>query len=206
MEYSKKSPVAKITQLPPVRRFMDNEGVIREEKVPATPHTRKMVTPQGNVVRVPLATGRTIGDEVANLYKAQKLPEKLKKGFLLYSECPYANGSMEGQKPCKGIHPMEQQVANLDFNGRLPPGPGNSPMVTVRLNTPGAFWKLNETNPKGFVEEKCCPHIEEIIQARQAMQRQKNAEFAEQFKTSADRVWEMEEKRAQAKLEEETDG
>lgn len=91
---------------PPVRKVTGADGLVREEKLCSIPFNEKMVDADGNVVTVALATGYTIrGFGPQNPYGVQKRPEKLKKGFLPYSECPVAKGhvKLDGRsKACEG--------------------------------------------------------------------------------------------------------
>jgi hypothetical protein len=173
--WSQKTPVATITRSPPERRAVLADGTVIREKIPAIPYARKMVTPSGNVVMVPLATGRTIGPGPGNPYGAQILPEKLRAGNLLYSECPYANGS-------------------------LPPSREHAPCEGTSDERPGVFWKRHPRNPHALVEDRCCPHVQAIIERRSAQHIERQREFAEQFKTSADRLYELELGKAQQRV------
>lgn len=183
-----RQPVAQLNRKPPVRRLMQADGTVIEEKVPALP-SRKIVTPSGGVVYVPYVTGRTLGGHndtsEGSSYWRQKWAEKKAKGNLLYAECPYANGSMptpDGVEPCKGKHPMEQQVVNELYDHRKPISQRNQPMRTVVLSERGAFWKLNPNAPRYYVEDECCPHMEAIIAARKEKQAKRQAEYAAAFK------------------------
>lgn len=177
MNISRKSPIATIGQKPPVRRLHRPDGTIVDEKIPATPYARKFVTPSGNVVRVPLATGRTLGQNPAeNPYGMIKMAEKFRKGFLLYAECPYATNRLQtpdGVTPCAGTNP----------------------------GTPGAFWRRHEGNPNAFVEDECCEHIEQIIAERQEIHSVKQHEISESFKTPEMRLVEAMHAERQDKLQ-----
>lgn len=192
MKLSRHSRIANLSKDAPVRRTMLPDGTILEEKVPSLP-SRKLVGPDGNVREWTYVTGRTLGghDDPDNAYGRQKLAEKRARGNLLYSECPYANGSLptpDGVEPCKGIHPLEQEVVNEGYNWRKPPGPGNMPTKTVRLNERGAFWKLDPKQPRRYIET-CCPHMEAIIAARKARHNEKQAEFAKAFEKPDEKLY-----------------
>lgn len=167
MNLSKRSPIAYVSQRPPERRFMGEDGMMKREKISPIPYSRKMVTPSGNVVRIALANGRTIGENPAeNSYGTVKLAEKLKQGFLLYAECPYATGRLpvKGKiKPCEGTNPEH----------------------------PGTFWRRHPEVRHVYIEETCCEHMEDIIANRQAAQSARQAELAESFKTTQDKFIEV---------------
>ena len=174
MNVSKKQPIAQIGNRPPTRITRLSNGDVLEEQIPASP-SRKIVTPAGTVTSVPIVTGRVLVDGPGNVYWGVKIAEKLTKGYLLYSECPYANGTLPtpaGVKPCKGTHPAKA----------------------------GVFWNLNPRNPAYYVEPEACPHIEEIIARRQEKHAAHEAEFSQQFKSAPERYYELEERKAQEKL------
>ncbi len=167
MDFSKHSPIAHATERAPVQRTRLPNGDVLTEKIPPQPYSRKMVTPSGTVVRVPLATGRTIGREVTNSYGIQKLEEKKLRGLLLYAECPYANGWLPrapGITPCEGN------------------GDGGS----------GTFWRRHPNNSNAYVEDQCCEHIQEIIDRRTKAHTAKQADYAEQYRTAQDRLADLE--------------
>lgn len=160
MNISQKQPIAKIGSKAPTKQTMVGLKTLTE-KIPATPYTRKMVSPSGNVTRVVLATGRTIGGTVNNPYGNAKLEEKLNDGWLLYSECPVGTQvHIEGETRCKGIDPRR----------------------------PGIFWQQHPGHRYAFIEEQCCGHIEQAIRERQADHAERTAEYAEQFQGSTDKL------------------
>jgi len=100
----------------PTRIIKKPDGTQLVDRLCSIPNNAKMVDPDGNVVRVPLATGYTIrGNENNwrdNPYGAQIWFEKLKKGFIPYDVCPlkpragYPDGLLPPDgpkdKPCEG--------------------------------------------------------------------------------------------------------
>jgi len=107
---SERQRAKNIGATPPERRWTDEDGVVRVEKLNPIPLNRKFVDPDGNVVRVSLANGYTIrgGPEQHwrdNPYGAHIWAEKLKAGFIVYAECPLAAGTVptkKGEHPCEG--------------------------------------------------------------------------------------------------------
>lgn len=200
---SRPSPIAHIGAGSPVRRTARDDGTILTEKIPPQPYTRKMVSPSGNVSEIPMATGRTIGAGPNNQYGPQHMAKKKGQGFLLYSECPYATGWLptpKGVKPCKGIHPIEDIVPNPDFNPMRPPLADNMTTMTIRSNTPGAYWR--RANRLSYIEADCCEHMEPIIAARMAAQSEQQREFAAQNQTPGDRLHELKVMELEAEMRE----
>ena len=164
MIYGKKSRIHFVTGKGPVRKIMNSEGLVVKEKLPGVRFVRKFVGPCGTIFPQVFADGKSVGSfnddampEVTdpdNSHALMKWRNLLKGGALLYSECPYANGSLKGKKACKGH----------DGNGR--------------------FWKWTNRKAGIVNEEECCEHITEIALKRQEAQAKKTAELAEQFESS----------------------
>ena len=111
MNLSKKSRIAMVTHGQPKVRHMDEHGEVVEEKLPGVKVRRKMVFASGHVGYLILADGKSVGTfgeagrpDPANPENGQackKLRDALAKGALLFSECPYDNGTLEGKKACR---------------------------------------------------------------------------------------------------------
>src|SRR5690606_30323705 len=101
---SSKQPAKNIAAQPPTKKTMNADGVMVTEKLCPIPFNRKMLAPDGDCVRVPLANGFTIRGLKGNDYGVQKLEEKLDAGFLPWNECPLrsTHESVRGLKgePC----------------------------------------------------------------------------------------------------------
>lgn len=175
MNISKRTPITFATGKTPKKRTAVGALVV-EESIPRNYH-RKMVSPSGTVVRVPLATGNTIGpDVVDNPYRAVKLREKAARGFLMYAECPYATGALrtpKGVTPCKGTNESR----------------------------PGAFWRRLASFP-WYDEDICCEHMEQIITERAAAHAEKQGAYAEQYVTAHEKLARAEIARLEAKAHE----
>ena len=136
-----------ISKPPPERTLKLPDGSVRTEKLP-TMFNKKMVDPNGHVVRVALSNGATIkGIGPHNTYGMLKLAEKRRKGFILYDRCPYGpNGDLaateHSEKPCKGK----------------------------------------------FSEEKCCPHVQQIIETRRRDYVKKRRRFTAKTESAMERM------------------
>lgn len=97
-----RQPAKNIGASPPTRKHMGPDGVPLVEKLNPIPFSRKVVSPDGDVVMLSLANGFTIRGFKGNDYGVQKWEEKLAAGFLPYDECPVATGRIPGDSPCKG--------------------------------------------------------------------------------------------------------
>jgi len=88
----------------PTKRIMMPDGTMRVEKLCPIPNNVKMVSPDGNVVCLPLANNwvdRSPNSEYAQL----QLAIKTKAGFIRYDQCPIATGVLppgKNDKACTG--------------------------------------------------------------------------------------------------------
>lgn len=174
MNLSRKQNIAQIGQRAPTKRTSVGLATVTE-KVPPTAYTRKFVSPNGNVSRIVLATGRTLGGEMDNGYGNIKRAEKLKAGWLPYSHCPITKGYIraKGETPCDGPDPDHPG----DFSRRIP------------------------NSAYGLLEDECCPHIEQIIVLRRQEHNERQNEYASQFTGSTDKLVKILEANAQAQAE-----
>jgi hypothetical protein len=116
---SAKTPAKNIAANPPTRKHTNSDGLLVVEKLNPMQAKRRMVSPDGNVSEVSLATGYTIKMKGAgygsaafrgNPYGPQILAEKIENGWLPFDECPHAPGAdaagriqlADGDKPCEG--------------------------------------------------------------------------------------------------------
>jgi hypothetical protein len=77
----------------------------------------KMVAPDGDITHVTLSSGFTIRGLIGNEHGSRKIAEKLKAGFLRFSECPVATGAVpraEFGQPCEGKFSDEKCCPHLD--------------------------------------------------------------------------------------------
>jgi hypothetical protein len=180
MNFGKNAPCANARRGNAVRKTVvgkDEYGdeIVLTEKVPHA-ISRKFVSPSGNVSDEVLSTARAITeDDPDNRYGVPKIRRLKAKGWVLYAECPYANGWMipkDGRvKPCKGTNPAH----------------------------PGAFWKKLENGR--YDESTCCEHVEALIKRRQELQRKHTEEFENQNKSDMRRLIEIEERKIFEKME-----
>lgn len=105
---SAKQPAKNIGSGAPSRKVMGPNGVMVTEKLSPL-WGKKMVHPDGDVTVVTLSTGYTIRGLKNNSHGLQKLEEKLKQGFLVFSECPVATRRVSDMgEPCKGTFSDEE--------------------------------------------------------------------------------------------------
>jgi hypothetical protein len=92
----------------PVKKHVNADGLVVEEKINPMPCHKKMIDPNGHVSQVSLASGYTIrGLGTHNPYGVQALAEKLKGGWLPYDQCPVKEGYMKAGKGEKALKPCE---------------------------------------------------------------------------------------------------
>lgn len=99
-----RNPLKNIGAGAPERKVMRADGVMVTEKLCPIPFSRKMVSPAGDVVTLPLANGFTIRGFKGNDYGVQIWEEKLKAGFIPFDECPVAKGHVKvsNEPACRG--------------------------------------------------------------------------------------------------------
>ena len=170
MNIGQRQPIASITQAPPTVKTKVGMRVV-VEKIPATPYNRKFVRPDGNVVRLVLATGRTIRGPENNPYGNMKRRQKIDAGWLPFSHCPITMGYVKvaGELPCQGPD----------------------------VNRPGDFSVPDPQRPWVLREEECCKHVQQAIDERRADHREKQNEMQEKFRNSTDRLVELLRKNAE---------
>ena len=101
MNYSARNPVWDVQKAAPVKKSMNDDGVIIEQKIPQNPNHRIVLSPSGNTIFLVLSSGPAI--RKTNQYGVQLMREKLASGFLPWDECPVAKGHVRSDgQACEG--------------------------------------------------------------------------------------------------------
>ena len=101
----------------PVIKYMDEDGVMQEDRPPQNRNRRLVLKPCGNTAWLVLSTHPTIMGQ--NAYGVQILAEKIERGFLPLDECPTMRGYVKGNQGNQGKQSRECQ--GLDGRGKLDP-------------------------------------------------------------------------------------
>lgn len=105
MNFSNTEPYKDIGAAPATQTVTLEDGTVRTFPTCPMRLNIKMVDPQGNVSVVPLANGFAPTTLAKSPYGMQILAQKMRKGWLPFSECPYAKGHLpvsKSAKPCAG--------------------------------------------------------------------------------------------------------
>jgi len=147
MNFGKPQPIWNVLNACPVEKYMNDDGVMVEDRVPQNKNRKLMLNLVGSTTWLVLSTHPTILRQ--NPYGVQILAEKMAKGFLPMDECPTMRGYIKSyqakpSKECQGI----------DGRGKLDPKKPCPCLLRVQKKRKAAALKESERFKKSMMSDE----------------------------------------------------